>query len=185
MEHPTLTLVEKTMFLKSVELLASVPTEALAQIAARSTEVRANAGQVVFREGEENQGAFIVVEGLLELERARKVIRVLKPGMAHGELFLSEHEPHNYTAIARQDSLLLNLRRSDVIDALLEYPEFGLAMVQDLALRHHKLTQRMIELEAELENRGDGAPKPVEPIEPAMPAPRRRSWWRPGPRSRS
>ena len=42
---------------------------------------------------------------------------------------------------------MLNLGRNDVFDALLEYPEFGVAMVQDLALRHHTLTERVIELE--------------------------------------
>jgi CRP-like cAMP-binding protein len=184
----TMTLIEKTVFLKSVDLLASVPTEALAQIAARATEVRCDRGQVLIHEGDENQGAFIVVEGLLELAKGDKVVRVLKPGTAHGEIFLQEHEPHQYTVEAREDSLLLNLRRADVIDALLEYPEFGLAMVHDLSLRHHKLTERLLALETELEEcraRG-GAPagteQALEPIEPAMPARPRRSWWRRAPR---
>lgn len=144
----TLTLIEKTVFLKSVEVLSGIPTEAVAQLAARATEVRAEPREVVFREGEEDQGTFIVVEGLVELEKDGTLIRVLKEGAAQGELFLGENEPHQYTAIAREPSLLLNLRRADVVDALLEYPEFGLAMVQDLALRMHKLTQRVIELEA-------------------------------------
>ena len=59
-------------------------------------------------------------------------------------------ESHQYTAIAREDARVLNLGRNDVFDALLEYPEFGVAMVQDLALRHHKLTERVIELEQQL-----------------------------------
>lgn len=149
----TLTLIEKTVFLKSVEVLSGIPTEAVAQLAARAGEVRAEPHEVVFREGEEDQGTFIVVEGLVELQKDGTLIRVLKPGSAQGELFLGENEPHQYTAIARESSLLLNLRRSDVVDALLEYPEFGLAMVQDLALRMHKLTQRVIELEAAVKAR--------------------------------
>ncbi len=144
----TLTLIEKTVFLKSVEVLSGIPTEAVAQLAARASEVRSEPHEIVFREGEEDQGTFIVVEGLVELQKEGTLIRVLKPGSAQGELFLGENEPHQYTAIAREPSLLLNLRRADVVDALLEYPEFGLAMVQDLALRMHKLTQRVIELEA-------------------------------------
>jgi CRP-like cAMP-binding protein len=144
----TLTLIEKTVFLKSVEVLSGIPTEAVAQLAARSTEVRAEPNEVLFRVGEEDQGTFIVVEGLVELQKEGTLIRVLKQGSAHGELFLGENEPHQYSAVAREPSLLLNLRQSDVVDALLEYPEFGLAMVHDLALRMHKLTQRVIELEA-------------------------------------
>jgi len=144
----TLTLIEKTVFLKSVDVFSGIPTEAVAQLAARAGEVRVETGDVLFRVGEEDQGTFIVVEGRLELEKDGTLIRVLKPGSAHGELFLGENEPHQYSAVAREPSLLLNLRRADVVDALLEYPEFGLAMVQDLALRMHKLTQRVIELEA-------------------------------------
>lgn len=150
-----MTLIEKTVFLKSVELLSSVPTEALARIAARSTEVRCDRTQVLVHEGDQNQGAFIVVEGLLELKKADQVVRNLKPGMTHGELFLREHEPHQYTIVAREESLLLNLGHVDVIEALLEYPEFGLAMVQDLAYRLYKLTERLIELE---DKRSPGGP---------------------------
>jgi CRP-like cAMP-binding protein len=107
--------------------------------------------------------------------------------MAYGELFLRENEPHQYAAIALQDSHLLNLPRSVVLDALLEYPEFGLAVVQDLAMRLHKLTQRLIELEAEREKYlGAAAPeRAIESTErtPAPPPPR--GWWRRAARPRS
>ena len=169
-----MTLIEKTVFLKSVELLASVPTEALARIAARSTEARCDRGQQLVGEGEANQGAFIVVEGLLELRKGDQVVRNLKPGMTHGEVFLREHEPHQFTIVAREDSLLLNLRHADVIEALLEYPEFGLAMVQDLAFRLYKLTERLIELEDKRAS-GDGeAPDRAESVEPPIDSPRQR-----------
>ena len=180
----TMTLIEKTVFLKFVDLLADIPTEALAQVAARATEVRCERGRALFSEGDEDQGTFIVIEGSIELRKAGSVVRLLRAGMALGELFLGENEPHQYTAIALEDTHLLNLRRADVVDALLEYPEFGLAMVQDLALRLHKLTQRVIELEAETkrgEARPDGAqPEAIEPAEPQPAVPKRRGWWRLG-----
>jgi len=178
-----MTLIEKTVFLKSVEVLSQMPSEALAQLAARAGETRCDRGQVVFREGDEDQGTFFVVEGLLELTKNGVVVRRLRPSMAHGELFLGENERHQYTAIAREDSLLLNLPRADVVEAILEYPEFSLGMVQDLARRLHKLTQRLIELDAELKQRvgASDAAGPVEAGE-AQPAPagvpRRRGWWR-------
>jgi CRP-like cAMP-binding protein len=145
----------------------------------------------VFREGDEDQGAFIVVEGEIELRKAATAVRILTAGMAHGELFRGENEPHQYTAIAREDTHLLNLQRADVLDALLEFPEFGLAMVQDLSMRLHKLTERIIEIESELKRRGEPTPEAVDgrPLEPTTPptlAPRQRRWWqlrRPRPRA--
>jgi CRP-like cAMP-binding protein len=175
----TMTLIEKTVFLKSVEVLADVPTEALAQVAGRASEVHVDRGGPVFREGEEDHGVYIVVEGLVELRKGDVAIRRVQPGQTMGELFLGEGDPHQYDALALEDSHLLNLRRSDVIDALLEYPEFGLAMVQDLARRHHKLTQRVLELDAELKSckPSAGGNATLEPPDPASAIPRRRGWW--------
>ena len=146
----TLTLIEKTVHLKSSEVFHAIPTEPLAQLAARANELQLDGGQTVFREGDDDQGVFIVIEGVIELRKGDAVVRVLRSGTVHGELFLQESESHQYTAIAREDARVLNLGRNDVFDALLEYPEFGVAMVQDLALRHHKLAERVLELEQQL-----------------------------------
>ena len=48
----TLTVIEKTAFLKGTELFASIPTEVLAQLAARGRELHFDAGQTIFVEGE-------------------------------------------------------------------------------------------------------------------------------------
>ena len=179
----TMTLIEKTAFLSTVEGLAGVPSEALAQLAARAVEIECERGRTVFHEGDEDRGTFIVVEGAVELRKATWVVRRLVVGQTHGELFLGENEAHQYTAVAVEDSHLLNLARIDVRDALLEHAEFGLAMVQDLSLRLHKLTERIIQLEGDA--RRDGAHSPAigdgQPIEPAGAegdAPRQRRWWR-------
>lgn len=179
----TMTLIEKTVFLKSLDVLAEVPTEALAQLAARAVEVRRAGGDVLFREGDEDQGLFMVAEGELELRKAGLVVRRLTEGMTHGELFLGEgQESHQYTAVARRDALLLNLPRGEVMDALLEYPEIGVAMVKELSQRLHKVTQRLIDVEAELKQRGSAAAiAPGESVEPPAPAPEPAAphgWWR-------
>ena len=143
----TLTLVEKTLFLKSVDVLSGIPTEALARLAADAKELRVAAGEVLHREGDEDRGTFLVIEGEIELRREDAVVRVLGPRMTHGELFLGEAGVHQYTGVARVESLVLNLERDDVLEALIEFPEFGLAMVKAQALLIHKLTERVLELE--------------------------------------
>src|SRR5262245_15732288 len=126
----TLTLIEKTVWLKSTEVFGAIPTEPLAQLAARATEVHVDRGDTVFREGDDDQGVFVVVEGALELRKGDAAVRVLGSGAVYGELFLQESGSHQYTAVAREDAHVLNLGRNDVFDALLEYPEFGVAVVQ-------------------------------------------------------
>ena len=85
--------------------------------------------------------------------------------------------------MAREDADVLNLGRHDVFDALLEYPDFGMAVVQDLALRHHKLTERVIQLEQQLSSpvaRLDETAERegIEHSAPAGKLPKRRNSWR-------
>lgn len=143
----TLTLVEKTAFFKSVDVLQSIPTEALAQLAARATEIHAEQGDVLFAEGEPNRGTFLVVSGMIELRKGPALVRMLRERMTFGELFLEHDEPHQYTAVASQHSHVLNLQSQDVMEGMLDYPEFGIAVVRSLALRNHRLTERVLEME--------------------------------------
>ncbi len=145
-----MTLIEKTVFLKSMEILANVPSEALAQLAARATEVHAEPGEVLFREGEEDRGTFVVIEGLVELRKGDAVVMMLHSGSAHGEFFLEGDEGHQYTGIAREESHLLNIQRDDVVEVLLDSAEFGLALVRAHALRANELMQRVLQLETQL-----------------------------------
>jgi CRP-like cAMP-binding protein len=178
-----LTLLEKTVCMKSTEVFAAIPTEALARLAARATEMRVDRGQALFHERDDDQGIFIVVEGAVELRKDDVVVRQLGEGAVHGELFLQENESQQYTAIAGRDARVLKLGRRDVFHALYEHPEFAVAMVRDLALRHHRLTERVIELEQQV---ASGAPvserqQTLEEIEspPPRPAlPKWRAWWR-------
>jgi len=98
----TLTLIEKTVHMKSSDVFRAIPTEPLAQLAARAKEVMLDRGETVFREGDDDQGVFIVIEGVVELRKGNAVVRVLGSGTVHGELFLQESGAHQYTAVARE-----------------------------------------------------------------------------------
>jgi CRP-like cAMP-binding protein len=179
----TLTLIEKTVHMKSSEVFSAIPTEPLAQLAARASEVMLDRGQTLLHEGDDDLGVFIVIEGVVELRKGNDVVRVLQSGTVHGELFLQESGAHQYTVVAREDARVLNLGRNDVFDAFLEYPEFGIAIVQDLARRHHTLTERVSELEKQLALRGappaqSATEEITERPAQAPQLPKRRGWWR-------
>lgn len=142
-----LTLIEKTAFLKSIPMLSTIPTESLADVAGRAQEMHCDPGQVIYNEGDPNRGAFLVVSGLLKMRKGKASVRIVKPGMSIGELWLAEGEPHQYTLVAIDHSHVLHIRREDVEDAILEYPEFGLAMVRMLSHRAHELITRVLDLE--------------------------------------
>jgi CRP-like cAMP-binding protein len=173
--NETLTLIEKTAFFKSVELLSSIPTEALAQLASRAQEILCEPGDVLFAEGEANRGTFLVVEGMIELRKGAALVRMLRERMVFGELFLDHDEPHQYTAIASQHSHVLNLETQDVIESMLDFPEFGVAVARSLALRNHRLTERVLEMEQLLAQfhqalREAGIDPPDREVAPPSPA---------------
>ena len=146
----TMTLVEKTVFLKSIESLSEISTEALAHLAASAAELRARSGEVLFEEGDLDRGTFIVIEGRIELRRGDAVVNVLHAGSAHGEFFVAGDRGHQYRGVALDDAHLLNIQREDVMSAALDFPEIGLAIVRAHAIATQHMSQRVLELEAEL-----------------------------------
>ncbi len=143
----TLTLIEKTAFLKGIPMLSTIPTEALADVAALAREIHCDPGHTLYREGEPNRGSFLVVSGLLELRKGRASVRVVEPGASVGELWLGEGEPHQYTLVALDHSHVLHIARDDVEETMLEYPELALAVVRQLSHRTHELVGRVLDLE--------------------------------------
>lgn len=143
----TLTIIEKTAFLKGMEALKAVPTESLADMAALAHEKRFEAGETVCSEGQPNPGVFLVVEGKLEERKGKALVRVIPPYTAVGELWLTEGEPLEYTVTALEPTLVLHVRSEDVFDSLGDHPEIALAVVRDLASQVHDRTERILELE--------------------------------------
>jgi len=143
----TLTLIEKTVFLKTMPEAASIPTEALAEIAARAEEIHLDPGDVLYHEGDPDRGFFVVIDGSLELRKGRAMVRVVTSGMAIGELWRGVDEPHQYTLTATEQSHVLNVARDDVMEAMVDFPEFAVVMVRYFALRVHELTVRVLDLE--------------------------------------
>jgi CRP-like cAMP-binding protein len=145
-----LTLVEKTALLKNTEVFASVPTEALADLAARSRELHFEAGEEVVREGQPNQGSFLVVEGKLEVRAGGIFLRVVEAGTGFAQLELGENEPHTLAISALEHTHALNLTPEDVTDAIMDFPEVGLSLVRMLAGRLRELVDLRLHLEARI-----------------------------------
>lgn len=146
----TLTLIEKTAFLKSTDMFSSIPTEVLAQLAARGREIHFDAGQTIFRQGDPSSGAYMVVEGLVEIRKGRALEGVRGPGLGFGELALAEGEPHTFTAVAVDHTHVLNVSNEVFFDTMLDYPEIGVGMVRALGKRISEQAQRLHDLEGQI-----------------------------------
>ncbi|HET9325387.1 MAG TPA: cyclic nucleotide-binding domain-containing protein [Candidatus Eisenbacteria bacterium] len=146
----TLTIIERTAFLKGTDMFSSIPTETLAQLAGRGRELHVEAGETIFREGDVNSGAYLVVEGLVEMRKGRALDGVRTPGQGFGELSLGEGEPHTFTAVASEHTHVLNVSNEALFDTMLDYPEVGVGMVRAIGKRVSELVQRVHDLEGQI-----------------------------------
>lgn len=103
-------------FLADVPLLAGLTADELRQVIARCEVVEENAGEAVFREGDEDLALYVVLEGEvhiqlpeLRMEQAEPI--VLMPKDVFGELTFFAGGPHGASAYCTANTRLLRWRR--------------------------------------------------------------------------
>ncbi|MEX2271279.1 MAG: cyclic nucleotide-binding domain-containing protein [Vicinamibacterales bacterium] len=106
--------------------------------------VSGSAGDVIFREGETSAEMYVIIDGLIELERqvggeARTVGR-LDPGEVFGETSLLAEGPREVTAKAARDYRLLRLDRETFGQVVREEPEIAMRLMRRLS---EKLRERL------------------------------------------
>ncbi len=114
-----------------------------AQAAARARRRALHPGDVLFVEGEECAGLFVVVSGLVKLYKTspdgkEQVVRHMGAGDSFNEVPVFDGGPNPVSAAAVEPGEVLIFSRPAVLDLLRAYPAFGGAVVQVFAsrLRH-------------------------------------------------
>lgn len=108
-----------------VKRLAAVPDFAelsertLLHIVGASTNLYWRAGSLIFEEGSDAEGLFIVITGEVQILSGNTEIATVGPDGFFGELALIRHAQHSRTARAIQDTELMVVRR-EWFEALLE-----------------------------------------------------------------
>jgi CRP-like cAMP-binding protein len=127
--------VEKVLFLKSIDLFASVPGEDLAQIALIATEERCEAGDEIFAEGDVGDALYVVLEGKVRIHRADESLAELGSRACFGEMAVLDASPRAASATAVDDSRLIRITREDFRDLLADRADIATAIIQVLTRR--------------------------------------------------
>ena len=101
--------------------------------------VTGSAGDVIFREGETSAEMYVILDGVIEVERqvggeSRPVGR-LEPGDFFGETSLLADGPREVTAKATADYRILKLDRETVGQLVREEPEIAMRLLRRLSER--------------------------------------------------
>jgi len=111
-DNRQLSTIEKVVFLKLVDMFEHATIEQLAGIAARTEEVEIRAGQTVFREGEPTDAIYLIVEGVVLLERNKQMVGEVGSRGVFGTVAALDLSPavHTVTTKSRVHALKLNVQ---------------------------------------------------------------------------
>lgn len=119
-------------------LFQNLPTNALAEIAARGTERKLQQGQILFNANEPADGMYVVLSGSVRafrenMDGREQTIHVERVGGTLAEVSVFDGGPYPSTTMAEEDSELLLLAKEDVRRFMLAHPEVALTALAIMA----------------------------------------------------
>jgi MFS family permease len=109
---------ERIERLRAIPIFAPLPEPTLERLAADLDDVRAAAGETIFRQGDAGDHFYVIDEGLVDVVLDEKPPIELGPGQFFGEIALLRDVPRTATIRARTDVRLYALSRDAFIPAV-------------------------------------------------------------------
>ena len=113
-----LTVIEKIIFLKSVDIFEHATIEQLGRIAGLTEEVHFEPGETIFNEGEPGDAFYLLLSGRVLIERNGNTFREMKEKEAFGTLEVLDFHPRAVTAKAVDQVRALKLNGQEFHDLL-------------------------------------------------------------------
>lgn len=138
-------------------LLGLLPREALRLLAFAAETRFLRAGDILFRKNETADGAYIVVSGAIALDArddGAPAMAIAGPGYLLGETALFAEIERPATAIAREMSTVMKLRRSVMARVLAEFPDAAVALRAALSERVRSLSRELAGLQPRFVDEG-------------------------------
>lgn len=115
---------------------------------------RLEAGETLFREGDDCTGFFVALEGAVQLRRAGEdgretILNVVRGGQSFAEAAVFSGGAFPATAVALEPSLLAHFPKAPFLRLLREDPDLCLGALESLASWHHRLTFQVQQLSQE------------------------------------
>ena len=129
--------------LQNAPAFGRLPTQQLVGLAEVLEEVRLEAGDAVFAEGDEGDGIYFVYEGAVELRRGDESIGRTGPGEFFGELSTLDGVPRTLAARAGEPTVVLRLDREELLALMESQPALAIGMSQFLCMRVRTLQERL------------------------------------------
>lgn len=134
--------VEKVLFLKGVDLFKGIPGEELSYLAQIADEVVFTPTQTIFKEGDQGDAMYLIVDGTVQVHSGDKVFARLERKQCFGEMSILDSEPRSASITAITDLSLLKIERDDFAEILGEKPEIAQGVIKVLTRRLREANRR-------------------------------------------
>ena len=136
---------------RKAPLFTALDDASATTLRASMKEVKVSKGNTLFKEGDDGDRLFVVVDGKLKLgtssgDGRENLLSILGPGDMFGELSLFDPGPRTATATAVTDSKLLSLANDQVIGWVTAHPEVSLHLLGRLAQRLRRTNEVLADL---------------------------------------
>lgn len=131
-----LTTIEKILLLQDVPLLRELPTDALAHLAALSSEHQASEGEALWNRGDPADAVWFLLQGALSVSVEAGTVHAISPLSDVGTAALVSGAYQRATiATVVREAMLLKISREDFFEVLDEHPETARAILGALGTR--------------------------------------------------
>ena len=132
-------------------LFTALDDAAAASLRASMDTVKIAKGSILFKEGDDGEHLYVIIEGKLKLgtssgDGRENLLSILGPGEMFGELSLFDPGPRTSTATAVTDARLLSLSHEKVIPWLKQNPEVSLQLLTRLSQRLRRTNEAVGDL---------------------------------------
>lgn len=109
-------------------------------------------GEVIFREHDPSDAAYLIIEGKVEIIHGRKhdadtTVAVLGRGEYFGEMGVIDNNPRSATARAKGETACMSVSQAEFMDMLLNRPQESIELLKVLFERLRKANDRLALLE--------------------------------------
>ena len=130
-----LSLVEKVLFLKSINLFSQIPGADLAHIARIAVEESFDRNEVIITEGDTGDSLYLTISGRVKVHIGSRELAELGERECFGEMAILDSEPRSASITAVQDTLCLKIAREDFYEIMNEKPDIAHGVIKVLTKR--------------------------------------------------
>jgi len=133
--------LEKTIFMKSVDLFKDISGQEVSNIAQIAKEREFSANKTIMNHGDNGDSMFIIISGSVKVHIDNKELTTLSKGDCIGEMALLDQEPRSASITTKEETTLLEIYGEDFYDLMASRMDIMQGIVKVLSRRIRKNNQ--------------------------------------------